>query len=172
MSFPARCLPVLLFHRILSLSASHSVLSFWAFSVFSFAFVPAVPELIQRGGSLWLPVSSFPVVVMARRRPAFLVPDCFAVDTLRCALLPCFPQSGFQFDCGHDDVCDGFLARDLLLMATGSFAGPPRPVLSMWPETVSPSYQLVQIVDVSHTATLPSFGLAGRACHTFLIRFS
>ena len=76
MSFPARCLPVLLFYRILSLSASPSVLSFWAFSVFSFAFVPAVPELIQRGGSLWLPVSSFLVVVMARRRPAFLVPDC------------------------------------------------------------------------------------------------
>ena len=142
MSFPARCLPVLLFYRILSLSASPSVLSFWAFSVFSFACVPAVPELIQRGGSLWLPVSSFPVVVMARRRPAFLAPDCLQWILFVAAFSHVF-LSGSRFDCGHDDVCDGFLARDLLLMATVPFAGPPRPVLSMWPETVSPSYQLV-----------------------------
>ena len=82
--------------------------------------------------------------------PGFSRSRLFAVDTLRCALLPCFPQSGFRFDCGHDDVCDGFLARDLLLMATVPFAGPPRPVLSMWPETVSPSYQLVVRSASSH----------------------
>ena len=138
MSFPARCLPVLLFYRILTLSASPSVLSFWAFSVFCFAFVPAlvVPELLQRGGSLWLPVSFFPVVVMARRRPAFLVPDClqwiFFVAPFSLVFL------GLDFHLTADMMMS---AMDFL--ATVSFAGPPRPVLSMWPETVSPSYQLV-----------------------------
>ena len=71
------------------------------------------------------------------------VPSSPVLECTLCALLPCFPQSGFRFDCGHDDVCDGLLARDLLLRATVPFARPPRPVLSMWPETVSPSSQLV-----------------------------
>ena len=31
---------------------------------------------------------------------------------------------------------------DPLLVATVTFAGPPRPVLRMWPEIVSPSCQL------------------------------
>ena len=88
---PARCLPVLLFNRILSLSASPSVLSFWMFLVSSFVFVlvPVVPDFLHLAFSL-----AFSCGGVGETAPGFSPSRLPAVVSLRGAHRPCFQRSG------------------------------------------------------------------------------